>query len=729
MSLAQGTRIGPYEVVTSLGAGGMGEVYRARDTRLKRDVALKILPDSFASDPDRLARFQREAEVLGALNHPLIAHIYGMASASTALYALSDQVLAAERSQSTGAPNTKAVGAALEIGMTSERRRLMRRVVMPLAIVAGFTFLVAAYALWSRPAAEAPMALRLAIAVPGGEGVPSGRRVVAISPDGRHIAYVSNLRMFVRSLSEFDFRELLSNNAALGMNMPVFSPDSGSLGFFGTGFIRRVSLAGGAATTVCAVDPPFGVSWDETGLVIGQGSNGIVRCPAHGGEPERLVTANAGEELQGPQLLPGGKTILYTVAKTSEGRGRWDNAQIVVQSLIGGDRRVIISGGSDARYLPTGHIVYALSGVMLAAPFDLQRLEIAGPAAPVIEGVTRTLTGVTGTAQYDVAANGTLVYLPGPARMTRDRAIAVVTREGTPTRYNIPVGPYEQVRASPDGTRLAIGSDDGQEAIVWIYSLESGGALQRLTVTGRNASPIWSPDGRWLAVQSNREKDQAIYRMRVDGTGVERLTRPGAGEIHTPESWSPDGRTIAFSIEKGGRYVLSQLAVDTRAVTPLGGVDSAEPTNSLFSPDGKWIAYTIGVPGAARGPNRGVYVQPFPPTGAIYQLPQRGLDFHPVWTRDGGEIVWVPSASVAQHAVVALSTKGGFTFGSPTAFPARVTGRQTSGQRRLYDILPDGRLVGAVDPSDPLSATGAMYSEIRVVLNWLEELKQRVPTR
>jgi dipeptidyl aminopeptidase/acylaminoacyl peptidase len=511
--------------------------------------------------------------------------------------------------------------------------------------------------------------------------------------------------------------------------MPVFSPDSGSLGFFGTGFIRRVSLAGGAATTVCAVDPPFGVSWGETGLVIGQGSNGIVRCPAHGGEPERLVTANAGEELQGPQLLPGGKTILYTVAKTSEGRGRWDNAQIVVQSLIGGDRRVIISGGSDARYLPTGHIVYALSGVMLAAPFDLQRLEIAGPAAPVIEGVTRTLTGVTGTAQYDVAANGTLVYLPGPARMTRDRAIAVVTREGTPTRYNIPVGPYEQVRASPDGTRLAIGSDDGQEAIVWIYSLESGGALQRLTVTGRNASPIWSPDGRWLAVQSNREKDQAIYRMRVDGTGVERLTRPGAGEIHTPESWSPDGRTIAFSIEKGGRYVLSQLAVDTRAVTPLGGVDSAEPTNSLFSPDGKWIAYTIGVPGAARGPNRGVYVQPFPPTGAIYQLPQRGLDFHPVWTRDGGEIVWVPSASVAQHAVVALSTKGGFTFGSPTAFPARVTGRQTSGQRRLYDILPDGRLVGAVDPSDPLSATGAMYSEIRVVLNWLEELKQRVPTR
>ena len=83
MSLSAGTRIGSYEVIRSLGAGGMGEVYRARDTRLKRDVALKILPESFATDPDRLARFQREAEVLGALNHPLIAHIYGIEDGGT----------------------------------------------------------------------------------------------------------------------------------------------------------------------------------------------------------------------------------------------------------------------------------------------------------------------------------------------------------------------------------------------------------------------------------------------------------------------------------------------------------------------------------------------------------------------------------------------------------------------------------------------------------------------
>src|SRR5688572_25946728 len=78
MSLAPGTRLGPYEILGSIGAGGMGVVYRARDTRLHRVVAIKVLPDLFASDPDRLARFEREAQVLAALNHPNIAHIHGL---------------------------------------------------------------------------------------------------------------------------------------------------------------------------------------------------------------------------------------------------------------------------------------------------------------------------------------------------------------------------------------------------------------------------------------------------------------------------------------------------------------------------------------------------------------------------------------------------------------------------------------------------------------------------
>src|SRR5579872_4129725 len=85
MPLKAGERLGAYEIVAPLGKGGMGEVYRAKDTKLKRDVALKVLPEAFATDPDRMARFQREAEVLASLNHPNIAHIYGVEEGALAM--------------------------------------------------------------------------------------------------------------------------------------------------------------------------------------------------------------------------------------------------------------------------------------------------------------------------------------------------------------------------------------------------------------------------------------------------------------------------------------------------------------------------------------------------------------------------------------------------------------------------------------------------------------------
>ena len=81
MALSTGSRIGPYEVLSAIGSGGMGEVYRARDTRLNRDVAVKVLPELFAADAERLARFEREAQVLATLNHPNIAQVFGLEDA------------------------------------------------------------------------------------------------------------------------------------------------------------------------------------------------------------------------------------------------------------------------------------------------------------------------------------------------------------------------------------------------------------------------------------------------------------------------------------------------------------------------------------------------------------------------------------------------------------------------------------------------------------------------
>ena len=247
---------------------------------------------------------------------------------------------------------------------------------------------------------------------------------------------------------------------------------------------------------------------------------------------------------------------------------------------------------------------------------------------------------------------------------------------------------------------------------------------------GQNRFPIWSPDGQRVAFQSDREGDLAIFSQRTDGSGsVERLTKPEQGEVHVPESWSPDGKLISFAVTKGPAFSLWTVTVADRKIAPFGTVQSAEPISSVFSPDGQWIAYTsTPVSGGASSPNRGVYVQPVPATGARYQIPRQQLDFHPVWGPKGTELFYVPTAASGQLAVVNVTTQRGVTFGTPVTLPARVTGSRTSLETRAWDILPDGRFVGVVPESEADSSAAAAAPQFRVVLNWFEELKARVPT-
>lgn len=147
-------------------------------------------------------------------------------------------------------------------------------------------------------------------------------------------------------------------------------------------------------------------------------------------------------------------------------------------------------------------------------------------------------------AQFDISAAGHLVFLPGSDQGLgfAPVALALADRAGSMTRVDVPPGPFVHVRASPEGTHLALDSDDGDEAVVWIYALGGANALRRLTVGGRNQFPVWSPDGQHVVFQSDREGDQAIFVQRADGVGgTERLTTPDDGEEHVPESWSPDG--------------------------------------------------------------------------------------------------------------------------------------------------------------------------------------------
>ena len=470
------------------------------------------------------------------------------------------------------------------------------------------------------------------------------------------------------------------------------------------------------------------MSWDSSGLVFAQ-PGGIFRCNASGGQPEQLATVESDEQVFGPQILPGGRSLLFTIAKDADGLQRWDKSRIVVQSLVSSERRTLVEGGSDARYLPTGHLVYALGGSVFAVPFDPAGLVTTGGAVSVLEGVRRSTGATSGVAHFATSDSGTLVYVPGPARPNSSSVVAVADRAGIVTPLKMPPGRYVHVRASRDGRLLAVDTDDGKDANVSTFELSGVSAMRRLTFGGRNRFPVWSPDGRRIAFQSDRDGEPAIFAQRIDGTGVERLTTPGKGETHVPESWSSDGRHLSFAVQKkGDEFTLWTLSLADGKVTRFRDVLSTEPFGSVFAPDGRWIAYHTLPPGASStSGNSGVFVEPFPPTGALYQAPRVARDFQPVWSRDGAELFYVGTTTSGLAAAVPVTTRSGITFGPVATFPFVVTAGRLSASTRGFDALPNNAFVGVVAESASDRTTGS--PEIRVVLNWYEELKRMVPHR
>ena len=345
----------------------------------------------------------------------------------------------------------------------------------------------------------------------------------------------------------------------------------------------------------------------------------------------------------------------------------------------------------------------------------------------VVAGVYR---GAMGGSQYSLS-KGALAYLPGPASTTggERQQLALADRSGATTPLPVPEHAFVHVRASRDGRRLAIGTDDGKQAIVWLYALGGDGPMQRLSIEGNNRFPVWSADGQWIAYYSERGGSSGIYRQRADGTGAaERLTTAGDGESHVPESWSPDGRHLAYSIARsspsGVTYALQMLVLSDLRSAPFGEVTSMEPIGAVFSPDGRWLAYTVAKEPLS-APDRGVFVQPFPPTGNVFQAPRQLVDFHPMWSADGRELIFLASTTARSMAAVRVTGTQSLSFGTPTRFPAAVVGDRLSAEPRAFDLLPDGRMIGAITRVG--GGFDGLTWEIRVVLNWLEELKTKVP--
>jgi serine/threonine-protein kinase len=897
-----GGRLGPYRIGEWIGSGGMGDVYRARDEHLGRDVALKILPSVFADSGDRSARFMAEAQVVASLNHPNIAGIhgfeksdgrralvlefvegvtladrvgngpipidevlpiarqiaegleaahecgivhrdikpsniimradgtvklldFGLATAfrdvatsgdehgalmGTPAYASPEQLkgratdrrtdiwafgavlyeLLSGRPAFTGNTTSDIVNAVLRQpidwsvlpaatpapvrGLLSRclerdvRQRLRdigearialeqiskagdgetpslagtadatgrRPRVAALLAAAGGLALAAAAAWALRPApAAAPSIARFTHSLPAGKSIalPATRHMVAVSNDGQRMVYATDDGLQLRSMSSLDVRTVRGTESLGALTTPVFSPAGDAIAFWTPldRTIKRVPVAGGQAVSIAEADDPYGMSWDGDRLLFGQGAKGIMRVRADGGVPELLAGVEDGEEAHGPQMLPGGGRLLFTIA-TGTGADRWDTAKIVVHPLSSGQRTVVMNGGTDARYVPTGHLVYGRSdtsfgaSTIFAAPFDVRQIAVTGSALPVIDGVRTSTSRLSGALQFAVSPSGTLVYLPG-SRVGAEygkQQLVLADRSGRTVPLPVTASDYHAIRVSPDGTRIAIEVGTANDVNIYVTGIATSAPLRRVTFGGRNSAPVWSPDGRQIVFQSDRDSDRAIFSQAADGSGAAaRLTKPGVGESHTPESWSPDGRTLLFSVTTSSIVSLASLSMDNRGVTVFSDVTSVIPMNARFSPDGGWVAYAR----ADRGMPSTIFVEPFPSTGAKHQLVVQGppsVAHKPVWSPDGRELLYVPR--LGGFEAVSVTMRPAFAFGYPVPVPRKFNPGAPP-VRALYDITPDGRFVGVV----PVGDSGAIYSapQIEVVLNWFEELKRLVPPK
>ncbi len=527
---------------------------------------------------------------------------------------------------------------------------------------------------------------------PGGSSVvlPSNqqftnadRRVVAFAPDGSRFVYVANQRLYIEAATGGLPNEIPGTASPQGVSNPVFSPDGQSIAYWsGTdGSLKRIGVAGGTATTIARVDNPFGMSWGPGDvLVVGQGAKGVVSVAAAGGTP-RTIVAMAGDELAyGPQLLPSGDAVLFSVisGRTALASG-WDRAQIVVQPIAGGARKTVVEAGRDGRIASGGNLLYVLNGQLRAVKFDSARREVSGRPTIVADGV-RT-AGPTGAAQFAVSDSGALVYLPERSGETE---LALVGLDGTKTVMGAIPNAGGSPRVSPDGRQVALAS----EGSIWAGELENVKGMRKIIAGTNYAFPVYSDDGRSLVLGTILPAGlETVYLARADGSGeMELLARPA----RAPEHWFPGTQMFSFITHKGRLdYDVWTYSLPNREVTPISRIPVTAQLSSRISPDGKWVVYMSNETGDYQ-----VYLEPWPQTGARFQVTKSGA-VAPVWSSDSAAIYYE-----SNQKLYSISFQNGVDmFGQ--ARELQISGFVPSGLRRNFDQTPDGKQFVMIFRSSP----------------------------
>jgi serine/threonine-protein kinase len=596
----------------------------------------------------------------------------------------------------------EAVKASDDVASNRAARRSWLRAAAVLAIGAAAGAGVAV-AVRPRPSESARPAAHFVIPLSAAEPLAATDfPAVAISPDGTQVAYVASrggrTQLFLRPMNGLDASPIAGTIDAIS---PFFSPDSRWIAFFAQGKLKKVPLAGGPPVTICDADIGFGGSWGAANTIVFAATTGspLSRVHADGGTPERATTLDAGRgefSHRWPHVLPDGDTVVFTVGTL----GSWDDAEIVAQSLKTGTRHVIVKGGTHPHYLPSGHLLYARGGTLMAVAFDATRLTATGGAVRVLDNV---LEWFDGAAQVSVSRSGSAVYVPGNAQATARRLISVDS-SGSVTPLAAPPRAYASPRLSPDGRMLLV-TIAGTTEEIWLYDM-SEASLKQITFEAHNSHPIWTPDGRRVTFSSTRSGALNLFTTRADESAApERLTT--SDNLQLPGSWSPDGAVLAFVEHHptNGRDIWMLRYPGDRTPYPFVASPFDESAPS-FSPDGRWVAYVSNESGRSE-----VYVRGFTDGSRAWQVSSEG-GAEPVWSRDGRDLFYRVG-----NRLMAASVVGG--VGSRTAPPRVIfTGTFESGtfDRANYDVTPSGPRFVMVAPSDAASSE----RELHIMLNWAD---------
>lgn len=556
---------------------------------------------------------------------------------------------------------------------------------------------------------------------------------IAISPDGTRVAFVSRGADGKTGLSQ----RLLESPKSTpfpgtdGASAPFFSPDGRWIAFFADQKLKKVSVEGGAAVTLCDVGVARGGFWGEDGNILFSTQRApLMRVPSSGGipHPATELDRQKGEVTNRfAQLLPGGEAFLFTASKDNN---LWEDATVQVQTVKTGKRKTLVEGGYFGRYLPGGYLLYVHGGTLFAAPMDLKRLELTGPAAPVLDDISGRANN--GFPQMDFTSSGDFVYLKGTAAAAQ-YSLSWLDATGNRQSLSAPAGDYRSVYASPDGTRIAVVVQEGSARNLSVYEWAQNRMTRLTFLKGGSLGPAaWTPDSRHVVfpLASPQElSGSGIYWIRADGAG-EPLRLLEEGENTQTYSFSPDGKRLAYATYAEGKRVQQGEEYAIRTV-PLDMADPEHPRpgkpelflqsngylrDPALSRDGRWMAYTSSEAGSSE-----VFVRPFPGPGGKWKISTSG-GANPMWSLTGKELFYVGADGRIQ---VAPYTVNGDSF---VASQPRIWSEKAPQLFYRPDLMPDGkRFVIAFNSSVANAALGQTH--VTFLINFADELQRKFPVK